>query len=137
MVSGADAEFFFSAISERNGLVASSSTTASQQQLAVSDAFLSLWMGDDVVGGGGSGSYSSSNDDRSASGTLLAAFEKRLQESVQSAEMLEMYVESYDSFEASTSDTAAGPIGDAQVGRGKKRNAHGIATTALQHVPEQ
>lgn len=127
MVSGADAEFFFSAISERNGFVSSTVAAVAppSQQLAVSDAFLSIWMGD------GSSSSSNSNSDSSA-GSLLAAFERRLQESVQSAEMLEMYVESYDSFEVQTSDVAAGAVGDVQSGRGKKRNVHGNSTTLQQ-----
>jgi hypothetical protein len=132
MVSGADAEFFFSAISERNGFPPSTVAAVAPplEQLAVSDAFLSVWMGD-----GGSSSGSSSNSDSSAS-TLLTAFERRLQESVQSGDMLEMYVESYDSFEVQISDVAASPVGEGQSGRGKKRNVQGNATT-LQHLPQK
>lgn len=77
LVSGADAEYFFSAIPDAAGIpLRDRALPPIDQQLTVSDEFLSIW-------------------ETEANSQVLEAFEKRIKECMESKTMLEMFIESY------------------------------------------
>lgn len=99
LVSGADAEYFFAdvldAVCGHNSPFKmddiAATTAVPPPSGNVSDRFLSLWQQD--------GEEDSSNDSSNEKRKLLKAIEQRLEECVQSQQSIDVYLESYDSFE--------------------------------------
>lgn len=124
MVSGADAEYFFSDVLDAaHGYNSpfktediAATTAVPPPSGKVSDRFLSIWtqQQNDYVDQGNTSSSSSSSSSNSSSSSssssskhdtnkrkdLLEVLRQRLEQCVQSQEPMDMYLESYDSFEA-------------------------------------